>query len=52
MKLLNIMTTIFEYKHFYTIIISISLVLIVLFIMVLIAGLHDAKKKDKKTETA
>lgn len=48
MNLLNIMTTIFEYKHFNTIIISVSLSLVALFIIVLIIGLKDSRKKVKK----
>ena len=48
MSLLNIMTTIFEYKHFNTIIISVSLSLVALFVVVLILGLRDSRKKTKK----
>lgn len=48
MSLLNIMTTIFEYKHFNTIIIAVSLSLIALFIIVLILGIKDSHKKVRK----
>ena len=48
MNLMNIINTIFEYKHFDTIIISISLFLVLLFIIVLIIGLVDAHKKKAK----
>ena len=48
MNLLSIMTTIFEYKHFNTIIITIAASLATLFIIVLIAGLKDSRKKTKK----
>ena len=47
MNLLNIINTIFEYKYFETIIISVSIFLVVLFVIVLILGIRDAKKKDK-----
>ena len=48
MSLLNIMTTIFEYKHFNTIIIAVSLSLIALFIIVLILGIKDSHKEVRK----
>ena len=48
MNLMDIITTIFEYKYFGTIIISISIFLVLLFIIVLILGLVDAHKKNKK----
>lgn len=48
MNLMNIITTIFEYKHFDTIIISLSIFLVLLFIIVLIIGLADAHKKKEK----
>ena len=48
MKITDIITTIFEYKHFDTIIISISIFLVLLFIIVLIVGLLDSRKKKEK----
>ena len=48
MKITDIITTIFEYKHFDTIIISVSIFLVLLFIIVLILGLLDAHKKKEK----
>jgi hypothetical protein len=48
MKITDIITTIFEYKHFDTIIISISIFLVLLFIIVLIVGLLDSSKKKEK----
>lgn len=48
MKIIDIITTIFEYKHFDTIIISISIFLVLLFIIVLIVGLLDSRKKKEK----
>ena len=50
MRLLNIMTTIFEYKYFETIMIVVSIFLVALFLIVLFLGLKDAKKKEKKKE--
>lgn len=48
MKLLNIITTIFEYKYFETIILAVAIFLVVLFLIVLFLGIKDSKKKEKK----
>lgn len=48
MNLIDIITKIFEYKYFGTIILSVSILLVVLFILVLILGLIDAHKKKEK----
>ena len=51
MNLLNIITTMFEYKYFPTIITITISFLVVTFIIVLFTGLKDAKKKEiKKVE--
>ena len=50
MRLLDIMTTIFEYKYFETIIIAVGIFLAVLFLIVLFLGIKDSKKKEIKKE--
>lgn len=48
MKFIDIMTTIFEYENFATILTATTLGIFLLFIIVLVAGLRDTKKKNEK----
>ena len=48
MNFIDIMTTIFEYENFATILTATTLGIFLLFILVLIAGLRDKKKKNEK----
>lgn len=48
MKFIDIMTTIFEYENFATILTASTLGILLLFIIVLVAGLRDTKKKNEK----
>ena len=48
MKFIDIMTTIFEYENFATILTATTLGIFLLFILVLVAGLRDTKKKNEK----
>ena len=48
MKFIDIVTTIFEYENFSTILIASTLGIFLLFILVLLAGLRDTKKKKEK----
>lgn len=48
MKFIDIVTTIFEYENFSTILIASTLGIFLLFILVLLAGLRDSKKKKEK----